>query len=191
MLKIHKYSIGQDVRYTAGPTSRFGTSGAFKVVSSDHAPFRYEGPEGKGVAGAHAPFNRVPNGIPGIETRLPLLFSEGVMTGRIDVNTFVALTSTNAARMYGLYPRKGTIAVGADADLVVWNDTLSFTLDNAMLHHNVDYTPYAGRTLNAWPEITISRGEVVWGRPEATGAKGRGQFLRCERPLLAAPKRRA
>ena len=166
-------------------------SGAFKVFSSDHAPFRYEGSEGKGVAGANAPFHRVPNGIPGIETRLPLLFSEGVMKGRIDVNTFVALTSTNAARMYGLYPRKGTIAVGGDADLVVWNDTLDFAIDNAMLHHNVDYTPYAGRRVNAWPEVTISRGEVVWSRPEAMGAKGRGQFLRCERPQLAMPKRRS
>ena len=110
---------------------------------------------------------------------------------RIDVNAFVALTSTNAARMYGLYPRKGTIAVGADADLVVWNDKLDFKLDNSMLHHNVDYTPYAGRSFNAWPEVTIARGDVVWTRPEATAAKGRGRFLRCDRPQMARVKLRA
>jgi dihydropyrimidinase len=166
-------------------------NGAFRIFSSDHAPFRYNGRDGKGIAGANAPFNRVPNGIPGIETRLPLLYSEGVMKGRIDVNAFVALTSTNAARMYGLYPRKGTVAVGADADLVVWNDALDLRLDNTMLHHNVDYTPYAGRSLNAWPEITIARGDVVWSRPEAKGARGRGRFLRCDRPQMASPKRRA
>ena len=166
-------------------------NGTFQIFSSDHAPFRYGGPDGKGVAGANPPFNRVPNGIPGIETRLPLLYSEGVMKGRIDVNAFVALTSTNVARMYGLYPRKGTIAVGADADLVVWNDTLDLRLANTMLHHNVDYTPYEGRTLNAWPEITISRGEVVWNRPEAKGGRGRGRFLRCDRPQWANPQRRA
>jgi dihydropyrimidinase len=164
-------------------------NGTFQIFSSDHAPFRDSGPDGKRVAGTNPPFNRVPNGIPGIETRLPLLFSEGVMKGRIDVNAFVALTSTNVARMYGLYPRKGTVAVGADADLVVWNDALDLRLANTMLHHNVDYTPYEGRTLNAWPEITISRGEVVWSRPDAKGARGRGRFLRCDRPQLASAKR--
>jgi hypothetical protein len=91
-----------------------------------------------------APFNKVPNGIPGIETRLPLLFSGGVVTGRIDPQTFVALTSTTPARLYGLYPRKGTIAVGSDADLVIWEQGPERTITNAMLHHAVDYTPYEG-----------------------------------------------
>jgi len=111
-----------------------------------------------------------------------LLFSAGVLGGRIDINSFVALTSTNVAKIYGLYPRKGTIAVGADADLVVWNDQVKLRVENALLHHNVDYTPYEGIELSAWPEITISRGEVVWSRPNASAAKGRGRFLRCERP---------
>jgi dihydropyrimidinase len=166
-------------------------NGVFQVFSSDHAPFKYGGPEGKQIAGASAPFSKVPNGIPGVETRLALLFSEGVLGGRIDINTFVALTSTNVAKMYGLHPRKGTIAVGTDADLVIWNDQLDFAISNAMLHHNVDYTPYEGIRLRAWPEITISRGEVVWSRPEASGAKGRGQFLRCAKPRNAVPRRRA
>jgi dihydropyrimidinase len=162
--------------------------GVFHVFSSDHAPFRFSGSDGKQVAGQAAPFSKVPNGIPGIETRLPLLFSEGVLKGRIDVNRFVALTSTNVAKMYGLYPRKGTIAVGADADLVIWNDTRDITLTNAMLHHNVDYTPYEGRTLNAWPDVTISRGEVVWSDGNPHGEPGRGRFLRCELPDPARPK---
>ena len=166
-------------------------SGVFQVFSSDHAPFRYDGPEGKRIGGENAAFNKVPNGIPGLETRLPLLFSEGVLRGRIDINAFVALTATNAARMYGLYPRKGTIAIGSDADLVIWNDALDLRLNNAMLHHDVDYTPYEGRTLNAWPEVTIARGEVVWRRPDVLGERGRGRFLRCDRPQAASPRRRA
>ena len=160
-------------------------NGVFQVFSSDHAPFRYDGPNGKRASGEHAPFNRIPNGIPGLETRLPLLFSEGVLRDRIDINTFVALTSTNPAKIYGLYPRKGTIAIGSDADIVIWNSTLALTIDNAMLHHDVDYTPYQGRVVTAWPEITISRGEVVWSRPEVHGAPGRGQFLPAQRPAPA------
>ena len=163
-------------------------SGVFQVFSSDHAPFRFDDPHGKRNAGKDAPFSAVPNGIPGLATRLPLLFSEGVLEGRIDINAFVALTSTNVARTYGLYPRKGTIAIGADADLVIWNDGLDLAITNALLHHNVDYTPYEGRRIKAWPEITLSRGEVVWSRPELHGEMGRGRFLRCERPLPARPK---
>jgi len=163
-------------------------NGVFQVFSSDHAPFRFDGPDGKQIAGGNAAFNQVPNGIPGLETRLPLLFSEGVMKGRIDINSFVALTSTNVAKIYGLYPRKGTIAVGADADLVIWNDRQKLRITNAMLHHNVDYTPYEGRTLSAWPEITLSRGEVVWRDNQPQGSPGRGRFLRCERPVPAKPR---
>ena len=165
-------------------------SGVFQVFSSDHAPFRYAGPDGKRIAGGQAAFNQVPNGIPGLETRLPLLFSEGVMKDRIDINTFVALTSTNVARMYGLYPRKGTIAIGSDADLVIWNDAVGLRIANTMLHHGVDYTPYEGMTLDAWPALTLSRGEVVWSESGPRGAAGRGRFLRCERPQPAMPRRR-
>lgn len=168
-------------------------NGTFHVVSSDHAPFR-SGADGKAVAGPEAPFSKVPNGIPGIETRLPLLMSEGVMGGRIDLQRFVALTATNAAKLYGLYPRKGTIAVGSDADLVVWNQGERFTLTNTMLHHAVDYTPYEGMELQAWPALTISRGAVVWDGKPGSGslldAPGRGQFLRCEAPVTARPPAR-
>ncbi len=163
-------------------------NGTFDVVSSDHAPFR-SGANRKAVQGEELSFDQVPNGIPGLETRLPLLMSEGVMPGRLDLHRFVALTSTNAARLYGLYPRKGTIAVGSDADLVVWNQGRRFTLRNEHLHHGADYTPYEGMELQAWPALTLARGELVWegthGDGRVLGAPGRGRFLRCERPAPA------
>ncbi|MGB3200180.1 MAG: dihydropyrimidinase [Nodosilinea sp.] len=165
-------------------------NGVFQVFSSDHAPFRYADPLGKQIQGTQASFKYVPNGIPGIETRLPLLFSEGVLQERIDINTFVALTATNPAKLYGLYPRKGTIAIGSDADVVIWQTDQSSTLTNDRLHHNVDYTPYAGMTLQAWPEVVLSRGEVVYQQGQFTATAGRGQFLPCDRPVYAKPYRR-
>ena len=163
-------------------------SGLFDIFSSDHAPFRYDDPKGKMVAGAAAAFTRVPNGIPGVETRLPLLFSAGVGAGRIDMNRFVALTATNPARLYGLYPRKGTIAVGADADLVLWDPEREVTITNDLLHHEVDYTPYEGITVTGWPQTVVSRGEVVVRDGQVTAAKGRGQFLHCDLPAPAKPR---
>lgn len=165
-------------------------SGVFDVVSSDHAPFRFDGPDGKRAAGGDAPFHRVPNGIPGLETRLPLLFSAGVLGGRLDVCAFVALTATNAAKLYGLYPRKGTIAVGSDADLVVWDTGTPVTITNGRLHHAVDYTPYEGIEVQAWPAVTLSRGELVWHEGAPKGAAGRGRFLPAARPGPAARRLR-
>ena len=125
----------------------------------------------------------------GIETRLPLLYSEGVLGGRITLNRFVELTSTHPAKAYGLHPRKGTIAVGSDADLVIW-DEREFVLDNTHLHHAVDYTPYAGQTLRAWPALTLARGEVVWDGTMFHPRAGQGRFLACGAPTLL-PARRA
>lgn len=164
-------------------------NGSFEVFSSDHAPFRYAGSDGKRAHGADAPFSEVANGIPGIETRMALLWSEGVCKGRISPQEFVALTATNAARLYGLYPRKGSIAIGADADLVIWDEGLDFELTNERLHHNVDYTPYQGMRLSAWPAMTFARGEPVWDG-SALGAPGRGEFLPCARPEPAKARRR-
>jgi dihydropyrimidinase len=166
-------------------------NGAFQVFSSDHAPFRYDDPQGKKPGGKEVAFQHIPNGIPGIETRLPLLFSEGVVKGRIDLHTFVALTSTNPARMYGLYPRKGTIAVGSDADLVIWDDKCEVVISNAMLHHAVDYTPYEGIKVTGWPAVTLSRGVEVWSGTAYCGRAGHGQFLQCGLPAPARPRARA
>jgi dihydropyrimidinase len=164
------------------------SDGLFTVFSSDHAPFRFDDPQGKKPGGQEVPFRHIPNGIPGLETRLPLLYSEGVLGGRITLQKFVELTATNPAKAYGLHPRKGTIAVGSDADLVVW-DEREVTVRNGALHHAVDYTPYEGMQLNAWPGLTLSRGEVVWDGKTFTGQAGRGRFLPCGTPTLL-PRRR-
>jgi dihydropyrimidinase len=125
--------------------------------------------------------------IPGLETRLALLFSEGVGKGRIDLQAFVVLTSTNPARMYGLHPRKGTIAVGSDADIVIWDDDREVTISNDMLHHNVDYTPYEGMRITGWPRVVLCRGEAVFEDGEIKGREGYGQFLPCDPPEKAIP----
>jgi dihydropyrimidinase len=164
--------------------------GLFQVFSSDHAPFRYDDPKGKKVAKAASSFACIPNGIPGLETRLPLLFSSGVGEGRIDLCQFVALTATNPAKMYGLYPRKGSIAIGADADLAIWDADREVRISNDLLHHNVDYTPYEGMRVRGWPVTTVSRGEIVWSDGEFNASAGRGQFLRCDPPQsVPAPGR--
>lgn len=160
-------------------------NGLFTIFSSDHAPFDMAGPGGKRVAGDNPPFNRIPNGIPGVETRLPLLLSEGVLEGRIDIHRFVELTATSPARLYGLYPKKGTIAVGSDADLVVWSmfePGQELVLGHAMLHSAADYTPYEGRRLRAWPALTMSRGRAVWRDGQFLAQAGDGVFQPCLRP---------
>jgi dihydropyrimidinase len=162
-------------------------NGTFHVFSSDHAPFRYDDPHGKRLGGKEVAFPYIPNGIPGLETRLPLLFSEGVGKGRIDLHAFVALTATNPARMYGLYPKKGTLGVGSDADLVIWDDRRKVTIANALLHHDVDYTPYEGIEVTGWPALTLSRGDVVWEEGKFRGRPGRGEFLKCGLPAPARP----
>jgi len=159
------------------------SDGLFTVFSSDHAPFRFDDPQGKKPGGEEVPFRHIPNGIPGLETRLPLLYSEGVLGGRITLQKFVELTATNPAKAYGLHPRKGSIAIGSDADLVVW-DERAVTVANTRLHHAVDYTPYEGMQLKAWPGLTLLRGEVVWNGRDFTGHAGRGRFLPCGTPSL-------
>lgn len=161
--------------------------GLFTVFSSDHAPFRYDDPHGKRLGGKEVPFRYIPNGIPGLETRLPLLFSEGVLGGRISAERFVALTSANPAKLYGLYPRKGTLAVGSDADFVIWDEGRDIAIRNEALHHAVDYTPYEGMRLRAWPALTVSRGEVVWDGESPCGGAGRGRFLPCALPGPSLP----
>lgn len=163
------------------------SNGTFQVLSSDHAPTRYDDPKGKMLRGNKGSFRWVPNGVPGIETRLALMFSEGVGKGRIDLPSFVALTATNAAKLYGLYPRKGTIAVGSDADIVVWNDDRELTITNDLLHHNVDYTPYEGIRLKGWPETVLCRGQAIFEDGEIKGQPGYGEFLPCDQPEKAVP----
>ena len=161
-------------------------SGVFQVVSSDHAPYRFD-ETGKLAKGPNASFKEIANGIPGIELRLPLLYSEGVGAGRIDVHQFVALASTNAARLYGLYPRKGTIMVGSDADLAIWDTGKAQTITYDMLHDRAGYTPYEGRSITGWPDTVISRGRVVVDDGKLGVDIGSGEFLRCASPESAKP----
>jgi dihydropyrimidinase len=128
--------------------------------------------------------------VPGIELRLPLLFSEGVGKGRIDIHQFVALTSTNVAKLYGLHPRKGTIAVGADADLALWDPTVERTVAWADLHDDVGYTPYEGMTVKGWPVMVLSRGRVAVEDGALCVERGSGQFLPREKSRAAEPLNR-
>jgi dihydropyrimidinase len=151
--------------------------GTLDVISSDHSGWSYETPVGKRVNGADAPFRDIPNGVPGLGSRLPIVFSEGVAKGRIDLNMFVRLTASNPARLFGLYPRKGTIAPGADADIVLWDPDKRATITNALLQHVIDYTPYEGLEVSGWPVMTIRRGEVVMRDGAVQAEPGSGQFL--------------
>jgi dihydropyrimidinase len=159
----------------------------FSVFSSDHCPFRYTGSGGKKRKGERTAFRWVPNGIPGVEVRLPILFSEGVGRGRIDLNRFVALTATNHARLYGLYPRKGTLAVGSDADVAIWDPDREVTIRQENMHHGCDYTPYEGVRVRGWPETTVLRGRPVVRDGALVGEKGGGIYLARERSPAAVP----
>ena len=146
-------------------------AGSIQQVSSDHAPFRYRDQKTTGRGN----FTRIPNGLPGIETRLPLLFAYGVKAGRLSPQQFVAVTATNPARIFGLHPRKGTLDVGADADLIVVDPDAEVAIDAAALHSAVDYSPYQG--MNAcFPTWTLSRGEVIVERGEPVAQQGRGRL---------------
>lgn len=160
--------------------------GVFDLFSSDHCPFRFDDPEGKLNDKGKRHFRWIPNGIPGVATRLPILFSEGVMKGRIDLNRFVALTSTNHARLYGLYPQKGTIAIGADADIALWDPQRRVTLTNDMLRHGADYTPYEGLEVQGWPVRVLLRGKTITDGQGLTSPEPQGRYQSRLRSSLTA-----
>jgi dihydropyrimidinase len=159
-------------------------TGAFDLFSSDHCPFRYEDPEGKLNEKGRQSFRWVPNGIPGVETRLPILFSEGVGKGRISLNDFVALTSTNHAKLYGLYPRKGTIAVGADADIAIWDPNVERVIRQKDLHHGADYTPYEGLQVKGWPVRVLLSGKTAAQTSGISSSGPLGEYLLRSRSIL-------
>ena len=152
--------------------------GVFEVFSSDHCPYRYEDEAGKLAPKGKQSFRYVPNGIPGIATRMPILFSEGVVKGRIDLNRFVALTSTNHAKRYGLYPQKGTIAIGSDADLVLWDAGREVTITHSLLQDGCDYTPYEGLAVTGWPVRTMLRGKTVMADGQIASSRSGRELLR-------------
>ncbi|WP_182085269.1 dihydropyrimidinase [Aureimonas sp. ME7] len=150
-------------------------TGVFDLFSSDHCPFRYDDPKGKLNPKGKASFRHIPNGIPGVETRLPILFSEGVMKGRIDLPRFVALTATNHAKTYGL-ERKGRIAVGMDADIAVWDPEERRTIRHADLHDGADYSPYEGLEIQGWPTTVVLGGRTMIEDGQLRGRPGDGRY---------------
>jgi dihydropyrimidinase len=145
-----------------------------QAISTDHCPFCMKEQKELG----RGDFSKIPNGAPGIETRMSLVYDGGVRQGRISLNRWVELTSTSPAKIFGLFPRKGTIAPGSDADLVIFNPERTVTLSAATLHMKVDYNPYEGRTVQGVSETVISRGAVVIDNGTYAGKAGRGTFLK-------------
>jgi dihydropyrimidinase len=145
-----------------------------QVISTDHCPFCMKEQKELG----RGDFSKIPNGAPGVEHRMSLIYDGGVVQNRISLNRFVELTSTAAAKMFGLFPRKGTIAVGSDADIVIFDPEKEQTISAATHHMNVDYSAYEGRKVKGTVETVLSRGRVVIEGGEFKGKAGDGQFLK-------------
>ena len=151
--------------------------GDLMSISTDHCPFCFKEQKEMGIND----FSKIPNGGPGVENRMSLVFNGGVVEGRISLNRFVELTSTASAKMFGLFPKKGTIAVGSDADIVIFNPDRKETIsvNNSVTHHmNVDYNAYEGFEVTGVSETVISRGKIIVENCEYLGKKGDGQFLK-------------
>ncbi|MGD9092338.1 MAG: dihydropyrimidinase [Anaerolineales bacterium] len=146
--------------------------GLIQTVCTDHAPWS--------LAAKLDPTHTLTNlrpGVANLQTMLPMLYSEGVRTGRLSLSRFVQVSSTNAARLFGLYPRKGTIAVGSDADLVVFDPERTRTIAGSMLKSNSDYSAFEGWNVTGWPALTLRRGEVVFSDDEVTSLPGSGKLI--------------
>jgi len=162
--------------------------GVLGIVSSDHAPYSFDA-GGKIPQGEATTFKQIANGLPGIELRLPLLWSEGVRKGRITAQQFVALTAANPAKTYGMYPRKGVIQPGADADLVVWDTDRNARVTHEQLHDATNYTPYEGREVTGWPATVINRGRIVVANGELKVLRGSGSLIPRDKPAPALQRR--
>jgi len=177
-----KYVVSPPLREKADQEALWGalSNGDLQVVSTDHCPFNFVGQKDLG----RGDFSLIPGGMPGIETRVPLIYHFGVNGGRFSINRFVELVATNPARLLGLAPQKGSIAVGADADLVVFDPDKQVTLRRENLHMNVDHSPYEHVTVRGYPVRTLSRGKTVMLNGEFLGREGDGRFLRRRRFLV-------
>ena len=145
-----------------------------QAISTDHCPFGMKEQKELG----RGDFSKIPNGAPGIETRMSLVYDGGVREGRISLNRFVELISTSPAKIFGLFPRKGTIAPGSDADIVIFDPNRTVTLAAKTLHMKVDYNPYEGRRVTGAADTVLSRGRVVIENGQFAGRAGQGSFLK-------------
>jgi dihydropyrimidinase len=182
-LTRERYEEQEGAKYAGAPPLREQTDvdamwaalafGNIDTLATDHAPWMLAeklDPE--------LDATNLRQGVADLETSLPMLYSTGVLSGRISLEQFVAVTSTNPAKLFGLYPQKGTISVGGDADMVVWDDQISRTIDGATMHSRSDYSPYDGFEVTGWPKYTISRGDVVAEGSNVIGQAGRGRLVR-------------
>jgi dihydropyrimidinase len=145
-----------------------------QVVATDHCPFDFEGQKELG----RSDFRKVPNGLPGVEDRVDLLHDGGVVAGRITRERWVDVISTGPAKLFGMYPRKGSITVGADADIVVYDPNRRRTISAATHHMDVDYSCYEGREVQGASDVVLSRGTVIVQDGEFTGRAGHGRFIK-------------
>ena len=186
-LEESRYEGPQSERYVCSPPLRDEArraqlwelllSGHVALWGSDHCCYS----AGQKIANKND-FRRIPNGLPGVETRCPLLYSAGVATGLLSLADFVRLTATNPARLCGLFPQKGVIAPGSDADLALYDPAFKTRLNPQLLHMATDYTPYEGMELIGWPITVISHGELVVDRGQFVGAPGKGRFVPANSP---------
>ena len=156
------------------------SSDLLSVVATDHCPFYFDGAKfgTKGKEMGRDDFSKIPNGAPGIEERQMLLWHEGVNVGRLSANRFVELTATNPAKQFGLYPRKGTLAIGSDADLVLWHPQQTHTISAQTNHMRIDYTLYEGKSVRGKPQKVFLRGQLIVDGEQWFGRAGGGKFLR-------------
>ncbi|MCX8011328.1 MAG: dihydropyrimidinase [Ignavibacteria bacterium] len=146
---------------------------SLQIVSTDHCPFNYKGQKELGIGN----FTKIPNGGPGIENRMQLMF-EGVNQGKISLNRWVEITSTNPAKMFGMFPRKGTIAPNSDADIVIWDPNKEHIISAKTHHMRVDYSMYEGKKIKGNVDTVISRGEIIIQEDKFFGKKGRGSYIK-------------
>jgi dihydropyrimidinase len=166
------------------------SEGILQTVGTDHCPFFYDGTkpilyEGYEIAipGKELgkdDFTKIPNGLPGIEDRMPVLWTTGVRAGKMTANQFVAYNSTNPARIFGLYPRKGALLAGSDADIAIWDPEKKVTYGVARAHQRTDYNLYEGWELTGMPEKVFLRGKLIVDGDEWLGKSGQGKFLKRE-----------
>lgn len=190
LLDINRYQAPDGLKYILSPPLRPRSEldklwvgiadGSIQTLATDHCNFPYLQRQQMAVND----FTRCPNGLPGVETRMALLFSEGVMKGRISRSRFVSLTSTMPAKLFGLWPEKGSLHPGADADLVLFDPCRQHVIRHADLHDNGDYTPYENFCCQGWPVMTISRGSVLCQEGRFTGQPGQGRFI-SRKPYVA------